>query len=306
MTDIIRKHQPTNVKAGVILSLIYALSPHSCLAVEAFNELSVDVSYLDNVGLSSVENDKTKSSILEVNAARFYRKTLGVSESVNYGANLRTRSYSNYPCNQASVGIALGYRKKLGLGFDKPIFSATWSGTRHVYNVSARNRLDSEVSLSVSRPFGEHWDASISLSKRWEIPDRISQTVGLPDSLQDIASNALDKESIQVAIATEYYASSTWSFPASLSFSNGDITSGARYRPALSNDARAISNDVGMGNNWYIYRYEGSAWSASLNASRLLSDGSSLNFGISRVDARSDGNIRYDRNSLSISWIKNW
>lgn len=275
-------------------------------ATEVFNQLSVATLYNDNVGLSSRGIDKTSSSLLEIGATRTYRKTLGMSDSLTYGLNIIARTYSDYPCDQAGVGLQFGYQKKLGLGFGKPIFSASWKGSRQVYEVSSRNRVDSELSISLSKPFGETLDTSLTVRKNWEIPDRSPDTFGLRRSEQGSRSDALNTESLSIEFSAEYYATTRWSFPVTITFTDGDIVTGGRYTPATSNGVKAIANDRGMGRNWFVYRYSGQAWSTRLTASRLLTNGSTLNVGISHVDARSDSDIRYDRNSLSFSWVKNW
>lgn len=289
---------------------LYAISL-CCIASESYsreatNNMEISASYIDNIGLASNESDIMSDTMIELQANRTYRETVGISQILSYGIDFSARDYQDYPCDRITFGLQASYEKKLGLGFDKPRLSVSWNGSRNIYAVDSINGYSSELSLRLSKPINERLDTAVSISKNWEIPDNSPNTIGLPASENSIASDALNQESITLQVSAEYFATEHWSFPVSLSYLDGDLASIGRLRQKYLTYADAIANDEGLGPDWFLYRSSGKAWSANLAASRLLADGSLLNLEFGYTDASTRGNIKYDRHSFSVSWIKNW
>jgi len=279
---------------------------YKALGVETTNGLNISTSYIDNIGLANLEDDRISDTMVELEASRTYRHITGTSQALFYGIDFSARDYQDYPCDRVTFGLQFGYEKKFGLGFDKPRLSVSWSGSRNIYAIDSLNGYSSELAVRLSKPINERLDTSILISKNWEIPDNSPDTFGLPESASNIPSDALNQETFNLSVSAEYYASQHWSFPVSLNYLNGDLASIARLRQSNLAYADAVSNDEGLGPDWFVYRSKGNAWSANIAASRLLKNGSLLNFEFGYTEASVRGNIKYDQQSITVSWVKNW
>lgn len=192
------------------------------------------------------------------------------------------------------------------MGFDKPRLSISWNGNRHEHKERNRDGYASNISARISKPIGEQLDISIGLSHNREISDVDGTGIGAPDSAIHLPTDTFNLKMDRADLSAEYYLNANWSLPFSVAYLRGDFASTSRIHQSNFKHAYAISNDFALGDNWFFYRTEGHAINLSLSASRLLGDGSLLDFRASYTDAELTGGMNYDRTTAGISWRKRW
>lgn len=259
-------------------------------ANQVSHSFSASAGYNNNVGLAPDTGTSVGEELIEIKASRRHSKQLDMSSTRFYAAALNVRRYAGFPLGKATLAFELGYSKKLGLGFDKPRVSLAWKVGREFYQRSNLDCYFSEASVSTSRPFGQNVDTSAGLSIRTEILDQDSfspanESLVAPQAFDDITT-------LNLRFDLDYLANSYWSFPASIQLLDGDVAS---ISPIAGLQRTLLRN---------VVKAKGAL--ATVAANRLLNDGSSVNFELGLMNAKSRQNVRYDRQHAIITWQKNW
>ncbi len=275
-------------------------------ASESTNSISARIGYIDNVGFAASAADRISDSVIELSASKTFHNTIGTSHTISYGADLTLEKFGDFPYDRASAGLSFNYQRKLGIGFDKPRISFNWTGAKHHYQQSSLDSLTSTLGISLSKPLSSQLDSSISLERHWEIPDNTIPSVVAPAAAIQLPSSTSNIEFTSLQLSAEYYASERWSIPFSLQYIDGDLTT-ISTRPLTSlENFSALSREPELGARWNRFRFSGDVTVGAIAASRLLNDGSTVNFEFEHADGESDGGIGYDRHLFSVIWLKSW
>jgi len=293
--------------------VLRSLLPMMCLAhtgsasaTQVANSFNVSVSQTDNVGSTWIEQDQINDLFVAAELKRSFRKTLGISQKLNYAIAIGGKHYQDFPRSRFNLSAQLGYEKKLGLGFDKPTVGFNWSGTQQFYESSRQNTFNSRFALSYTRPINEVLDFAVELASEWQIPNGQNSVQDPELQIFGLPSNSLDRRWTELKFSSEVFLNSVWSLPLSVSYLDGDLENVSRLRASILNLADAAFRDESLDATQFIYRYDGQAWSTSVAASRLLQNGSTLNFGVNYTLAENPENTSYNQASVSLTWATAW
>jgi hypothetical protein len=239
-----------------------------------------------------------------------------MSSSVFYGAQLSARHYTDFPLGKTTLGLNVGYEKKMGLGFDKPRMSFSWKLDREFYQRSNLDTYLSNLSVAIAKPLGQQIDSSIGLSLRTEFLDQKSielSSLSLPTAERRYTDSLT---TVDLQFGMEYFANSKWSFPVSLQLTDGEVASisSGVYSNVMSdwlNDA-VVSNtsnsdtQIHRNNDLVRNSVDARGGLVKLAANRLLKGGSTINLEVGLLKAESKQDIKYDRQQVSITWSKKW
>jgi hypothetical protein len=173
--------------------------------------------------------------------------------------------------DRVSVGGAVSYKHKFGVGYSVPWLSLAVSGSHDDYRNALRDSDAFGARAELGQRFSEAFDASVGA-----VYDRRHADNDLP-VVPGISGKVFDVRGKSAFVRAGYALSEQLLLGANFAVRRGDVVSTTRQNLAIFLASDAIAADPAFGDDFFAYRLRGTTRTASLSSSWALSDRSSLN-----------------------------
>ncbi len=286
----------------LIIFYIFALL---CISPAALADLvgqaETGIRHDNNLNNAQAGRDIAAGSIVDatLSATEFFAFEQGYSLSLS-GA-LNSEAVDHYSgLNHQSLGAAMAFRKKWGLGPYAPWTALSLSTSRLDYNDNNRDGWLHQAALRAGQRFFERWDlvAEYQLGRR-TAHSQLSMLPGMSGDVYSQSSNTL-------LINAEYI----WSDDLYLSFGTllrqGDVVSSTRRGLNIFTASKALAPDPVFGPDFYAYRMTGVTHGVNMDIHLSVTRHSLLQASLLRQLTHATGDNNYAKSSCMLSWNYNF
>jgi hypothetical protein len=256
------------------------------------------LAYDDNLSNAQRESDVAEDLALAL------RGSLGRSFDLAGGDLLvrgeaRGAQHDSYSgLDHYGIGLAAGWRRKLGLGLTAPWIAADVSLFQNDYREDVRDGRSAVASATLGKRFDARFDASLELAydRRWQRDD-LGTVPGIPGRPFDLRGRTLalrlgaapsEPLLLSVGVATRW----------------GDVASSTRRNQQIFRSSAAIANDPAFGPDYIAYKLTGARTSAyTLALSWALGAKASVDGAVTSTRTSAPGGLDYEGNVYSLTLV---
>lgn len=265
----------------------------------ALDDFGVELAYDDNLTRAQLGRDIKGDLALTVAASGGPRFQLSEHDSLSLKGTLAATKYRHYEgLDNINAGLALGYRRKFGLGPYVPQFALTGSATRLDYDSRLRDgwlyAAEAEASKRVTDRFALR---AFVRSERRESDDVPARVVPF------IRANVFDLSSRSAGIGADFAYDPRYAVSIGYTWHRGDIVSTTQRNLPIFLASSAIAPDPVFGDNTYAYTMSARTRVFSIGVSREVGRQASVNLRYEYHDSRADGGIDYSGNLFRASYL---
>lgn len=284
--------------AACLLSMTGALVAAGA-AADGLDQVGVEFSYDDNLTRAQLARDIKSDSALAVSAAGGPRFQITGRDSLALTASLAATAYGHYrDLDNVSAGLALTYRRKLGLGPYVPQLSLSGSATRLEYRSDLRDGWLYGVEAEASRRFSER--LALRAAYRYEQRDADRTPARL---LAFIPADVFDLKSRSLGVSGDFTVLPRYVLSLGYTVHKGDIVSTTQRNLPIFLASSAIAPDPVFGGNTYAYKMQALTRAVSLGLSREMGRQASLSLGWEHRDSHAEGGIDYRSNLVRATYL---
>lgn len=263
------------------------------------DEIGVELNYDDNLTRAKLPHDVKPDGSLAVSARGGPRLQLTDYDSVALTASLTATGYHRYGgLDNLAGGLALTYRRKLGLGPYVPQIGLSGTATRLDY----RDRLRDGWLYAVEAEAGKRLSARWSMRAAYRVERRESDEI--PERVVPfIAADVFNLRSRSLTLGTDFAYSPRYVFSLGLTLHRGDIVSTTHRNLPIFLASSAIAPDTVFGDDMFAYKMRARSGVLSVGVSRELGRQASLNLGYEHRNSRADGGIDYRSNLVRATYL---
>jgi hypothetical protein len=283
---------------AILLSLACSLGAGDG-AAGLLNDVGVELSHDDNVTRAELERDIKSETSLTVSAAAGPRFQLTDYDSLALTASVALDAHRHYDgLDNVSAGLALTWRRKIGLGPYVPQLGLSVSATRLDYRDALRDGWLYAAEAEASKRLSERLTVrAIYRNERRradDTPDRVVSFV--PADVFDLRSHSL-------GISGEFAWDPRYVVSAGYTVHRGDIVSTTQRNLPVFLASRAIARDPVFGDDTFAYTLRAVTHALNLGVSRVIGRQASLSLGYEYRDSRADGGIDYRSNVVRAIYL---
>jgi len=263
------------------------------------DDVGVEFSYDDNLTRAELTRDIKGDSALAVTASAGPRFQLTGYDSVALTATVAVTKFRHYDgLDNASPGLALTYRRKLGLGPYVPQLALSGSATRLEYRDGLRDGWLYAAEVEASKRLSERWGVRATFRSERRDADDVPERV-----VPFISADVFDLASRSVGIHADFAYTPRYVFSAGFTLHRGDIVSTTQRNRPIFLASSAIAPDRVFGDNTFAYTMQARTGALSMGVSRELGPQASLSLGYEHRDSRADGGIDYRSNIVRATYL---
>lgn len=278
------------------LALVLCAAQASAAPLDDFG---VELVYDDNLTRAQLGRDIKGDLALAVSTSGGPRFQLTDYDSLSLRGTLAATKYRHYEgLDNINAGLALGYRRKFGLGPYVPQFALTGSATRLEYDHRLRDgwlyAAEAEASKRVTERVALR---AFVRSERRESDDVPARVVPF------IRANVFDLSSRSAGIAADFAYDPRYLVSVGYTWHRGDIVSTTQRNLPIFLASSAIAPDTVFGDNTYAYTMPARTRVFSIGVSREVGRQASVSLGYEYRDSRADGGIDYSGNLFRATYL---
>ncbi|NMF91007.1 hypothetical protein [Aromatoleum petrolei] len=283
---------------GRLACLAFALSTLHAWAAP-FDDLGVELVYDDNLTRAQLGRDIKGDLALAVSTSGGPRFQLGDHDSLSLKGTLVATKYRHYDgLDNINAGLALGYRRKFGLGPYVPQLALTGSAARLEYDSRLRDgwlyAAEAEASKRVSDRLALRAFVRSERREADDVPERV---------VPFIRANVFDLGSRSAGIGADFAYDPRHLVSIGYTWHRGDIVSTTQRNLPVFLASSAIAPDPVFGDDTYAYTMHARTRVFSIGLSRELSRQASFSLGYEYRDSRADGGIDYSGNLFRATYL---
>jgi hypothetical protein len=251
----------------------------------------------NNVGNAGYSDDIVGDFILaaKISVSRLFPLDGGFS--LTAGADLSGERYDRLDgLNNASLGAALGLRKKWGLGAYAPWIRIGGSVARTDYDADYRNASIYRAALGAGRRLNERWN--LALDYTFERRSAASS----PQEAPGVSGDAFSQTSETLNAHAQFACSENTYLTAGLIFRHGDVVSTTLGSLATYTSLRAYADDLAFGPDAYAYRQMGTTVGFRVGVNYAPAPHHLLGIGFQRLDTHTEGGNAYTKSIPELRW----
>lgn len=295
---------PNIKKLGKAFRLVIPLLCISPIAsAEWDGNTDVGIRHDSNINNAQLASDIAGVSALSagVSATGFFPLENGNSMSIT--GETRGEAYNRYTgLNNVSLGAALGFRKKWGLGAYSPWTGVSLSSAHLNYANNIRNGWRHQAAIRGGKRVFERWN----VRAEYMFERRTANTLAQDPDYPGISGDVFSQTSRALTLNAEY----TWSDSLFLTFGSllrhGDVVASTSETTKMINASKAIAMDPAFGPNFYAYRMEGTTRGLNVDINFAVTSSSLLRASVSRQMTHTEGNNNYAKSVQMVSWNYNF
>jgi hypothetical protein len=295
---------PNFKKLGKAFRLVIPLLCISPIAsAEWDGNTDVGIRHDSNINNAQLASDIAGVSALSagVSATGFFPMENGNSMSIT--GETRGEAYNRYTgLNNVSLGAALGFRKKWGLGAYSPWTGVSLSSAHLNYANNIRNGWRHQAAIRGGQRVFERWN----VRAEYMFERRTANTLAQDPDYPGISGDVFSQTSRALTLNAEY----TWSDSLFLTFGSllrhGDVVASTSETTKMINASKAIAMDPVFGPNSYAYRMDGTTRGLNLDINFAVTSSSLLRASVSRQVTHTEGDNNYAKSVQMVSWNYNF
>ncbi|MCC4118506.1 hypothetical protein LLG90_24410 [Aromatoleum toluclasticum] len=278
------------------LALVLCASQASAAVLDDFG---VELVHDDNLTRAQLGRDIKGDLALSVSTSGGPRFQLTDYDSLSLKGTLAGTKYRHYDgLDNINASLALGYRRKFGLGPYVPQFALTGSATRLEYDSRLRDgwlyAAEAEASKRVSDRLALRAFVRSERRESDDVPERV---------VPFIRANVFDLRSRSAGIGADFAYDPRHLVSVGYTWHRGDIVSTTQRNLPIFLASSAIAPDPVFGDNTYAYTMQARTRVFSIGLSREVGHQSSVSLGYEYHDSHADGGIDYSGNLFRASYF---
>jgi hypothetical protein len=290
---------PHNPRMRTALTLLLAAWPLAAAAASPWIVAAEGALVYDD----NLSNAQRESDVTEDHAAAL-RLALGRSFAVAGGDLLvrgaaRGAKHGSYSgLDHYGLGLAAGWRRKLGLGLTAPWVAADASLFQNDYREDLRDGRSALASAALGKRFGARFDASLELAydRRWQSDD-LGTVPGIPGRPFDLRGRTL-------ALRLGAALSEPLLLSLGVATRSGDVASSTRRNQQIFRQSAAIANDPAFGPDYIAYKLtDARTTTYTADLSWALGANASLDAAWTNNRTSAPGGLDYDGNVYSLTLV---
>ncbi len=254
-----------------------------------------------NINNAQLANDIAGVSALSagVSATGFFPLENGNSVSITGEA--KGEAYNHYTgLNNVSLGAALGFRKKWGLGAYAPWTGVSLSSAHLNYANNIRNGWRHQLAFRGGKRVFERWD----VRAEYMVERRTANT--LPPDQPGISGDVFTQSSRALTLNAGYIWSDSLFFTFGSLLRHGDVVASTSETTKIIYASKAIAMDPVFGPHFYAYRMNGATYGLNVDMNFAVTPSSMLSASISRQLTHTEGDNNYAKSVQMVSWNYNF
>jgi hypothetical protein len=282
-------------------------------AAGPFADLDGGFVYDDNLGRAERSRDRVGELGVEAQLRAGRRFVLRDDATITLAGTLRAQDYRDFAdLAELAPGLAMSYRRKLGLGAEVPWFALALGAERIESGSRIRDGWQYEASLHGGRRMGERLNLTGTLRFRVRDADEDAQVderppaVPAPPPSGVTRGDVFDHRVRELEFGVDYLCSESLLLLASARLIDGDIASTAVPYDRILAEAKAFTQDYAFGGDTFTYRLEARTYAFSIALNRALDERTSLDFGWEYQRSEADGGIDYSRSLARLRLLYSW
>lgn len=283
---------------GVVPTAVWLCAATAPLAMAA--DVGIEFTYDDNVPRAQLAKDRKGDHALGLSLAAGPHWQVSDRDSLEGTVSLASTAYYRYDAlDHLSAGVALAYKRKLGLGAYAPGVAVS----------AAANRLDYRSALRDGWLYAAEVGGEQHLSERWELRAAYRFERRKADEAPPFLPNPAISGAVFDLAGRSLAVNADFSWQPALLLSlgyilrDGDIVStSTRNRPVYLASS-AIAADPVFGPDTFAYRISGLTHSLHVGLSQLVQHHASWTVAYERVVSHGDGEIDYRANMVRATYL---
>jgi hypothetical protein len=296
---------PNFKKLGKAFRLVIPLLCISPIAsAEWDGNTDVGIRHDSNINNAQLASDIAGVSALSagVSATGFFPLENGNSMSIT--GETRGEAFNRYTgLNNVSLGAALGFRKKWGLGAYSPWTGVSLSSAHLNYANNIRNGWRNQIAIRGGQRIFERWDV------RAEYMFERRTANNLPPDQPGISGDVFTQSSRTLTLNAAYIWSDSMFFTFGSLLRHGDVVTSTRETsetPQMLSASKAIAMDPAFGPNFYAYKLNGTTRGLNVDMNFAVTSSSLLRASVSRQVTHTEGDSNYAKSVQMVSWNYNF
>lgn len=263
------------------------------------DEVGVEFNHDDNLTRAQLARDIKADSAVVVSAAGGQRFQLTDRDSLALTASMAATGYGRYQgLDNMSAGLALTYRRKLGLGPFVPQLAFSGSATRLEYRSDLRDGWLYASEIEASKRLSERWAVRATYrSERRDAEHTPTRAVSF------IPADVFDLRSRSVGIGSDFSLAEHYVLFGAYTVQRGDIVSTTQRNLPIFLASSAIAADPVFGSNTYAYKMRAITRILSLGVSRQIGLQASFSIGYEHRESEARGGIDYRSNLVRATYL---
>lgn len=263
------------------------------------DEVGVEFDYDDNLTRAQLARDIKGDSALVVSAAGGNHFQLSGQDSIDLTASLATAGYARYQgLDNLSAGLAVAYRRKLGLGPYVPQLSVSGSATRLEYRNDLRDGWLYAAEIEASQRLSERWAVHANYRSEQRNADRTPAR-----AVSFIPADVFDLRSRSLGVGSDFSLTPEYLLSASFTVHDGDIVSTTQRNLPIFLASSAIAADPVFGDDTFAYKMHAITRVFGLGVSREVGRQGSFSVGYEYRESQGPDGIDYRSNLLRASYF---
>lgn len=267
----------------------------------------VGILHDSNINNAQLANDIAGVSALSagVSATGFFPLENGNSVSITGEA--KGEAYNHYTgLSNVSLGAALGFRKKWGLGAYAPWTGVSLSSAHLNYANNIRNGWRNQLVFRGGKRVFERWN----VRAEYMFERRTANT--LPPDQPGISGDVFTQNSRALTLNTEYILNDSTFLTFGALSRHGDVVASTQESTNIyvTNPivyaSKAIAMDPVFGPNFYAYKLNGTTRGLNLDINFAVTSSSLLRASVSRQMTHTEGDNNYAKSVQMVSWNYNF
>jgi hypothetical protein len=286
----------------VLLGASTLLGASPVVSAEWFGNTDVVIRHDNNTNNAQMRQDFASSTSLQAGVSATGHFPLEDGNSLSLTGESRFESFDRYSgLNNLSLGAALAFRKKWGLGPYAPWTGLSLSSAHLNYSNNIRNGWRHQIAIRGGERLSERWNVRAEY-----MYERRTAKTQAPDQ-PGISGDVFSQRSQTLTLNTEYALDENTFLTGGFLLRRGDVVATASETANMIASSDAIAADpVFGGSHFYAYRLKGTTRGLELGANFALSHNSLLRASVSRFLTHTAGDNNYAKTVQMVSWNYNF
>lgn len=198
--------------------------------------------------------------------------------------------------DRVDIGANVGLTQKFGLGAFAPRASMELESRRLQFRDVVRDGWLHRVRLGIDRRTSMQWQFGAHLAQEWRRGDGRGADIVNPA----FGTAVFDQRNVEAGAYAQYEFAAGALLRTSCRYRDGQSDSSARPGGVLRDVAQAITRDSGIRQGYFVYRVAVRSVGCAADLDLPLTDDTSMNVGVERLESNARANVRYERNLLRL------